>query len=96
VPACSTFKQRTAYHQSWLMARTPLSTESVMTNMQLADGSMSDTSGAQSSRKAATQTCVGSLTRSLPAYVRNPPIEAAVFAWGVAEDGQLVRCCLQC
>ena len=62
-----------------------------MTNMQLADGSLSDTSGAQSSRKAATQTCVGSLTRSLPAYVRNPPIEAAVFAWGVAEDGQLVR-----
>ena len=67
-----------------------------MTNMQLADGSLSDTSGAQSSRKAATQTCVGSLTRSLPAYVRNPPIEAAVFAWGVAEDGQLVRCCFKC
>eukprot|EP00798_Chlamydomonas_sp_ICE-L_P002659 gene2659-17125_t len=35
-------------------------------------------------------TCpVGSLCRNLPRYVRNPPIEAVVFAWGVNEDGQL-------
>lgn len=28
---------------------------------------------------------------TLAAYVRQPPIEAVVFGWGVAEDGQLVR-----
>jgi hypothetical protein len=33
---------------------------------------------------------VGGLTKDLPNYVRNPPIEAVVFGWGVAEDGQLV------
>ena len=31
----------------------------------------------------------GSLCRGLPRYVRQPPIEAVVFAWGVNEDGQL-------
>ncbi len=33
----------------------------------------------------------GSLCERLPGYVLNPPIEAVVFSWGVAEDGQLVR-----
>jgi hypothetical protein len=37
---------------------------------------------------------VGGLTKDMPNYVRNPPIEAVVFGWGVAEDGQLVRHCL--
>lgn len=31
----------------------------------------------------------GSLSRGLPRYVRQPPIEAVVFAWGVNEDGQI-------
>lgn len=31
-----------------------------------------------------------SLCNDLPDYVRNPPIEAVAFSWGVAEDGQLV------
>ena len=38
-----------------------------------------------------TQTSsVGSLCFDLPNFVTNPPIEAVVFGWGVAEDGQLV------
>jgi hypothetical protein len=32
----------------------------------------------------------GSLLVGLPAYVSDPPIEAVCFAFGVAEDGQLV------
>lgn len=32
---------------------------------------------------------VGHLCKNLPVYVRKPPIEAVVFAWGVNEDGQL-------
>mmetsp|Transcript_13602 Transcript_13602/g.29116 ORF Transcript_13602/g.29116 Transcript_13602/m.29116 type:complete len:631 (-) Transcript_13602:438-2330(-) len=32
---------------------------------------------------------VGYLCNQLPRYVREPPIEAVVFAWGVNEDGQL-------
>ena len=56
----------------------------------ITDGTASDTSGGQTLRKMTTLSCVGSLAKNLPAYVRNPPIEAAVFAWGVAEDGQLV------
>lgn len=31
----------------------------------------------------------GALCRKLPKYVRSPPVEAVVFAWGVNEDGQL-------
>lgn len=34
---------------------------------------------------------VGRLQKDVPSYVREPPIEAVVFGWGVAEDGQLVR-----
>jgi hypothetical protein len=30
----------------------------------------------------------GAMWRSLPAVVRQPPVEAVVFAWGVCEDGQ--------
>lgn len=66
-----------------------------MVNVQSQDGALSDTSGGQSLRKTTTMPCVGCLTRNLPVYVRNPPIEAAVFAWGVAEDGQLVSCLSQ-
>jgi len=33
----------------------------------------------------------GSLLAGLPAYVNDPPIEAVCFAFGVSEDGQLVR-----
>jgi hypothetical protein len=33
---------------------------------------------------------VGRLAKDVPSYVREPPIEAVVFGWGVAEDGQLV------
>ena len=33
---------------------------------------------------------VGSLCADLPNFVTAPPIEAVVFGWGVAEDGQLV------
>eukprot|EP00884_Botryococcus_braunii_P004691 jgi/Botrbrau1/14222/Bobra.0254s0011.1 len=32
---------------------------------------------------------VGRLAKDVPSYVREPPIEAVVFGWGVAEDGQL-------
>lgn len=32
---------------------------------------------------------VGSLCADLPSFVTAPPIEAVVFGWGVAEDGQL-------
>jgi len=32
---------------------------------------------------------VGSLYAELPSFVTAPPIEAVVFGWGVAEDGQL-------
>lgn len=32
---------------------------------------------------------VGSLCADLPNFVTAPPIEAVVFGWGVAEDGQL-------
>lgn len=39
---------------------------------------------------------VGSLCFDLPNFVTNPPIEAVVFGWGVAEDGQLVRKDLTC
>lgn len=54
-----------------------------MVNMQqITDGAQSDTSGAQTLRKTTTMPCVGSLTRNLPAYVRNPPIEAVrPVAW---------------
>ena len=34
---------------------------------------------------------VGSLQEGLPTYVSDPPIEAVCFAYGVSEDGQLVR-----
>jgi hypothetical protein len=34
-------------------------------------------------------TPVGALCRKLPQYVKTPPVEAVVFAWGVNEDGQL-------
>ena len=30
------------------------------------------------------------MCRSVPEHVRFPPVEAVVFGWGVAEDGQLV------
>ncbi len=33
---------------------------------------------------------VGSHCADLPNFVTAPPIEAVVFGWGVAEDGQLV------
>ena len=33
---------------------------------------------------------VGSHCTDLPSFVTAPPIEAVVFGWGVAEDGQLV------
>ena len=59
-----------------------------MVNMQqITDGAQSDTSAAQSLRKTTTMPCVGSLTRNLPAYVRNPPIEAVrPVAWRVNKD----------
>jgi hypothetical protein len=44
---------------------------------------------------------VGSLSRDLPSYVNNPPVESVVFGWGTNEDGQLVRsflspaCCMR-
>ena len=48
-----------------------------MVNMQqITDGAQSDTPEAHSLRKTTTLPCVGCLTRNLPAYVRNPPIEA--------------------
>ena len=34
---------------------------------------------------------VGNLCADLPEWVVRPPIEAVCFAWGVSEDGQLVR-----
>ena len=34
---------------------------------------------------------VGNLCADLPEWVVHPPIEAVCFAWGVSEDGQLVR-----
>lgn len=34
---------------------------------------------------------MGCLCDNLPDFVKEPPVEAVVFGWGVAEDGQLVR-----
>ena len=34
---------------------------------------------------------MGCLCDDLPDFVKDPPVEAVVFGWGVAEDGQLVR-----
>jgi len=33
--------------------------------------------------------CAGSLARKFPGFVKQPPVESVVFAWGVNEDGQL-------
>ena len=69
------------------------------TEYQMADlspGSTSKSSSKTPSRNASNITMkrqtssVGSLCFDLPNFVTNPPIEAVVFGWGVAEDGQLV------
>ena len=76
------------------------------TEYQMADLSSGSTSKASSkapSRNPSNVTLkrqtssVGSLCFDLPNFVTHPPIEAVVFGWGVAEDGQLVLdLCLAC
>ncbi|KAK9819733.1 hypothetical protein WJX72_001724 [[Myrmecia] bisecta] len=51
-----------------------------------------DSASRSSSKRAPSKrqnSSVGILCRNVPAYVREPPIEAVVFGWGVSEDGQL-------